>query len=464
VSPDPSFATAPDVVARALAASRADGCVVIVRETSNVNVRFAVNSATSNGRSRSREVTVVSVVDGPHGPSAASVVRPGSVDVVELVEESEALARSAPPAPDAAALVDGGADTDFADGPPDTSHDELVAVVAGLARAFPEAERLGVALAGYAEHTVATTYLGTSTGSRRRFVQRTGEFQLNGRADAGRRSAWTSSAGPMLAGLDVDAHAAEVHQRLEWARTTHELEAGRYEAILPPIAVTDLMTYLYWTMSARDARDGRTVFSAPGGGTRLGDRLSDLPFTLRSDPFAPGLQCEPFVAVSASSEVASVFDNGAPLGPIDWINAGVLAHLFTPRADAQREGAQFAAPVDNLVLELPGSTGTTEDLVARTERGLLLTCLWYIRVVDPANLLLTGLTRDGVYLVEDGRVAGAVNNFRFNESPVDVLARSLEASATTRTVGREFGQYFNRTAMPALRVAGFNMSSVSPAN
>ena len=206
------------------------------------------------------------------------------------------------------------------------------------------------------------------------------------------------------------------------------------------------------------------MFSAPGGGTKVGQRVSDLPFTLYSDPTAPGLVCEPFVAVSSSSGVASVFDNAAPLGRVDWIDGGVLSHLLTPRADAQREGSQFAAPVDNLVLDLPGSAGTTEDLVARTERGLLVTSLWYIREVDPATLLLTGLTRDGVYLIEDGRVVGAVNNFRFNESPVDVLAHSLEASVTTRTVGREFGQYLNRTAMPALRVAEFNMSSVSPAS
>ena len=224
------------------------------------------------------------------------------------------------------------------------------------------------------------------------------------------------------------------------------------------------MTYLYWTMSARDARDGRTVFSAPGGATKVGQRVSELDFTLFSDPAAPDLECEPFMAVSASSATASVFDNAAPLGRVDWIDGGVLTNLLTPRADAEREGTDFAAPVDNLVLELPGSAGTTEDLVARTERGLLVTSLWYIREVDPATLLLTGLTRDGVYLIEDGKVVGAVNNFRFNESPVDVLAHSLEASATTRTVGREFGQYFNRASMPALRVAGFNMSSVSPAS
>jgi len=464
VSPEPTLTPAAEVVERALATSRADGCVVIVREISSVNARFAVNTATSNGRIRSRDVTVVSIVEGPQGVSAASVGRSGAVDVVALVAESEALARSAPAAPDAAPLITGQADANFAAEPPETSHDELVAVVDGLARAFPKAARLNVTLAGYAEHSITTTYLGTSAGPRRRFVQHTGEFQLNGRTEGGRSSAWASAAGPQLATLDIDARVAEVHRRLEWARTTRELEAGRYETILPPIAVADLMTFLYWKMSARDARDGRTMFSAPGGATKVGQRVSDLDFTLFSDPTAPGLECEPFASVSASSAVASLFDNAVPLGRVDWIDGGIITHLLTPRADAERAGTTFAAPVDNLVLELQDSSGTTEDLVARTERGLLLTSLWYMREVDPATLLVTGLTRDGVYLVEDGRVVGAVNNFRFNESPVDVLAHSFEASATMRTVGREFGAYFNRVAMPALRVAGFNMSSASPAS
>jgi predicted Zn-dependent protease len=215
VSPEPTLAPAADVVEQALAASRADGCVVIAREISSVNARFAVNTATSNGRIRSRDVTVVSIVDGPRGVSAASIGRSGAVDVVELVEESEALARSAPPASDAAPLINGQADANFSTEPPETSHDELVAVVDGLVRAFPEAARLNVTLAGFAEHSITTTYLGTSAGPRRRFVQRTGEFQLNGRTEGGRSSAWTSAAGPQLATLDVDARVAEVHRRLE---------------------------------------------------------------------------------------------------------------------------------------------------------------------------------------------------------------------------------------------------------
>ena len=102
--------------------------------------------------------------------------------------------------------------------------------------------------------------------------------------------------------------------------------------------------------------------------------------------------------------------------------------------------------------------------MAGTERGLLLTCLWYIREVDPQSLLLTGLTRDGVYLVENGEITGSVNNFRFNESPIDLLRRFTHASATVPSFSREWGDdYFSRTATPALRVPDFNMSSVSAA-
>jgi predicted Zn-dependent protease len=120
--------------------------------------------------------------------------------------------------------------------------------------------------------------------------------------------------------------------------------------------------------------------------------------------------------------------------------------------------------IDNLVLEVDGAAESLESLVAGTERGLLLTCLWYIRAVDPQTLLLTGLTRDGVYLVEGGEISGAVNNFRFNESPVDLLRRFSHASSTVPTFSREWGEdYFSRTAMPALRVPDFNMSSVSQA-
>jgi predicted Zn-dependent protease len=221
---------------------------------------------------------------------------------------------------------------------------------------------------------------------------------------------------------------------------------------------------MYWSAGARDAHDGRTVFSRPGGGTRVGETLSDLPVRLYSDPAAPGLECTPFVVAHASSRESSVFDNGLALNAVDWISDGRLAALLQTRQSAELTGLPLTPGVDNLLMEVPGATASLDDMVANTRRGLLLTCLWYIREVDPQSLLLTGLTRDGVYLVEDGEVVGEVNNFRFNESPVGLLSRVAEAGRTERALSREWSDYFTRTAMPPLRVADFNMSTVSKAS
>jgi predicted Zn-dependent protease len=172
----------------------------------------------------------------------------------------------------------------------------------------------------------------------------------------------------------------------------------------------------------------------------------------------------PFVAATSSSSVSSVFDNGMPIAATEWISEGTLRALGTSRYTASLTGLPEKPLVDNLSLSVDGATGSVDDLVASTDRGLLLTCLWYIREVDPHTLLLTGLTRDGVYLVEDGEVVGAVNNFRFNESPIDLLGRFTESGEAVRSFSREWGDYFPRTMTPSLRIPDFNMSSVSQAS
>ena len=264
--------------------------------------------------------------------------------------------------------------------------------------------------------------------------------------------------------VDVRALEAELGQRLAWAERTVELPAGRYETLLPPTALADLMIYMYWSAGAKDALDGRTVFSKPGGGTRIGDKLAAMRLSLRSDPAAPGLQCAPFVIAHASSRESSVFDDGLPKARTEWIAEGTLTALTQTRHTAQLSGQPVTPAIDNLILDAPGAGGSITDLIGRTSRGLLLTCLWYIREVDPQTLLLTGLTRDGVYLVENGEVTGAVNNFRFNESPVGMLNRITEVGGTVPTLPREWADYFTRAAMPPVRVDGFNMSSVSQAS
>jgi predicted Zn-dependent protease len=176
---------------------------------------------------------------------------------------------------------------------------------------------------------------------------------------------------------------------------------------------------------------------------------------------APGLACTPFVAASSSSETVSVFDNGMEINQVDWIRDGVINTLTYPRSTAAKYDADVAVAADNLMMT--GGAASQDDMIAATERGLLLTTLWYIRDVDPTTLLLTGLTRDGVYLIEGGEVTAAVNNFRFNESPLDLLRRATEAGVSEKTLPREWGDWATRAAMPSLRIPDFRMSSVSQA-
>ncbi len=477
------------VVERALAASKSDGCAVLVEEISQAEVRFANNTTTTNGVRRDRRVVVVSfrLAAGPSGaggsagtggavgeaPTSVGVASAsGVVDVEELVRASESEAAGASPAEDAAPLLEphgpdaaegGAAAADFDEPAELTSPAVLDRVVGGLGDAFGRARDAGRLLAGFATHGVGSAYLGTSTGVRLRHVQPAGTMELVARSTDGKRSVWAGAGTDSFLDVDIAAFERRVVERLGWAERAVELPAGRYEVILPPDATADLMVPMSEAMSGRDAEEGQSAFAAPGGGTKVGQSLSPLPFELRGDPTERGLECAPFLATGASGTDVSVFDNGLPVGLTKWISAGRLERLRYHRAGAARSKVEAAAPVGNLVLELPGATGSLDDLVANTERALLLTCLWYIREVDPVTLLLTGLTRDGVYLVENGVVVGAVNNFRFNESPLEVLARATEASRSVRALSREWGEWQNRTAMPALRVADFNMSSVSPA-
>ncbi|WP_079425574.1 metallopeptidase TldD-related protein [Streptomyces katrae] len=452
-----------EIVERALELSTADGCVVIADEESSANLRWAGNALTTNGVTRGRTLTVIATVDGGQGTASGVVSRSAvtAADLEPLVRAAEAAARAAGPAEDAQPLVTGTpASPDFADAPDETSSAVFADFAPALGEAFARARAGGRELYGFAHHELVSTYVGTSTGLRLRHDQPNGTLELNAKSPDRLRSAWAGRATRDFKDVDPTVLDAELAVRLGWAERKVELPAGRYETLLPPTAVADLLIYQMWSAAARDAAEGRTVFSRPGGGTRVGERLSRLPLTLRSDPNAPGLESAPFVIAHSSGDDASVFDNGLPVPATEWISGGELARLTTTRHSAGLTGLPLSPAFGNLILE-GGGEKSLEEMVASTERGLLLTCLWYIREVDPATLLLTGLTRDGVYLVENGQVTGEVNNFRFNESPVDLLSRATEAGRTEKTLPREWGDYFTRAAMPSVRIPDFNMSSVS---
>ena len=470
--------TPQETVERALAAARSDGCMVIADETSSANLRWAGNTLTTNGVSRSRQLTVVAVSRGGEGTSAGVVSRAGVRDdqIEDVVLAAEKAAFEAAPADDAQELLGPtdreafGSKEEMSAGQPgwDSAPGSTgVGVFGGFAPALGTAFEAAAAgdrkLYGFAEHTMTSTFLGSSTGLRLRHDQPTGKVEINAKSADLTRSAWVGQGTRDFTDIDVDALDADLERRLAWARRQVELPAGRYETLIPPTAMADLFIYLYWSAGAKDALDGRTVFSKPGGGTRVGERLASVPLTLHSDPAAPGLAAAPFVIARASGRNASVFDNGLALHPTAWISEGTLSALLQTRHTAAESGLAVTPAISNLVLDGPG-TQPIDSMIAATGRGLLLTCLWYIREVDPQTLLLTGLTRDGVYLVENGEVTAAVNNFRFNESPVGMLTRMTEVGLTAKTLPREWNDYFTRTAMPPARVEGFNMSSVSQAS
>ena len=290
-----------DLALQAAATSgRCDETIVIVSDRAEASLRWAGNSMTTNGVSNSRTTTVIAIVrrgEAAHlGVRRSSVVNPDAI--APLVAAAEDAAHAAPEAHDNAPLLTGsGEPADWDDPVPGTGVGSFAEVARALSVGFAGTDRLY----GYVHHVVETTLVATSTGVRRRFTQPTGSVEIN--AKRGTASAWVGVSTPWFIDVPIDAMLAELSTRLDWARRTVELPAGRYETLMPPSTVADMMIYLGWSMDGRGAQEGRTALSAPGGGTRVGEKLTDLALTMYSDPLAPGLECAPFVHTAASSEL-----------------------------------------------------------------------------------------------------------------------------------------------------------------
>jgi predicted Zn-dependent protease len=216
-----------------------------------------------------------------------------------------------------------------------------------------------------------------------------------------------------------------------------------YTAVLEPQAVNDLIPLLSGALNARNADEGRSPFSKPGGGTRVGEKVADERVTLYSDPMDPALLGQPF-------------DNqGLPLRRMVWIEKGILRNLSYSRFWAQKQGKEPTGAPQAGGLALTGGTKSTEELIAGCARGVLVTHFFYIRALDPRTVLQTGLTRDGAFLIEQGKITRALKNFRWNESPLLMLNRLEDIGRSEPTAAGRL--------MPALRVRDFNFTSLSDA-
>jgi predicted Zn-dependent protease len=247
--------------------------------------------------------------------------------------------------------------------------------------------------------------------------------------------------------LDVEKFSDRVIERAVLSKDPQQLEAGKYVTILDNSAVCDMLFNLFYSMNRRSADEGRSYFSEKEDKNKIGQKLFSSEVNIFSDPQSREAPAAPFSS------------DGFPLYKRNWITGGILNNLYTTRYWAKKTESEYVPFPTNVLMT--GTDKSIDDLISSTERGIFVTRLWYIRSVDRKQMLLTGLTRDGVFLIEDGKIKHPVNNFRFNESPANVLNNIVDMSVSEKSVGSETGEA--KLVVPALKLSEFNFSTVSDA-
>ena len=458
--------SAQDLIEKILARATSDDCIVVVKEKTQANLRWASSTLTTNGVIQERSVTVIAFKSIGASMAAGGVTR---TNVKE--DEIDSILDAA-----IATAVANGAAEDFAPLARDVSFGNWSAphtptgaeIFKKFAPDLGEMMKASVAdeieLFGYAEHTHESIWVGSKGGMRLRHDSPVGRVEMTAKSHSRSRSTWEGIETHNFNNVSVEKIDQQIRQRLAWQERKVELPAGRYDTVFPSGSIADFYVYMMWVAGARSAFEGQSVFSKNGGGTRVGEKLSNVGLQLFSDPSHSVLSGSPFVSAATSSPFTSVFDNGQKQSRVDWIKDGVLQSLVQTRASSKLTSLAYTPLGDNLIMSVDGASGRLDDLVKKVENGLLLTTLWYIRMVDPNSLLLTGLTRDGVYHVKNGEVQGVTNNFRWNESPVNALSRISAAGTSEWTQPREWAGDASSMFVPPMIIKDFNMSTVSPGN
>jgi predicted Zn-dependent protease len=423
---------------RTLAQSRAEQCEVTLRATARGNVRTARNAVTTAGMNQDHVVGVTARFGRRSASASANQLDDATLE--RTVRAAEELARLAPEDPEWVAPL--GPQT-YAAVP--AAWSDATARLAPAERAALTAPGLAVAkergclAASYLEDVQSVEAQLSSTGlfGYHRSTRVGYSVTVRTEDDAGSGSAVLDQND--VSRLDTAAAARIATEKAVASRERRALAPGTYPVILEPLAAAELLDVLMQALGARPADEGRSAFSKSGG-TRIGERIFGESVTLRSDPADADIPGRPWDA------------DGRPLAPTTWIERGTLRALHGSRYWSEQR--RIALPSSPSRYRMDGGTGTLEELIRGTERAVLVSRLWYIRSVDPRTLLQTGLTRDGTFLVENGRIAHAVNNFRFNESPIGMLHDVQALSAPVRAGG---------SMVPAMRLGKFTFTSVSDA-
>lgn len=429
---------------------KADDAAVTVGSENYSHLRFAANSFTTSGARENTTVNVTVWIDKKRGSSSTNEIDDQSLRAA--VAEAETLARISPVdreylptlGPQTYKPVDGYAER--------TSNISLHDRARSINDVIASCERARVIGAGFHQARSAATASATKNGNFNYSRSSLVSLSTTARTADGGSSGYFLRNHFDVARLDSKRVAREAIRKALESRRPQTLEPGVYSVILEPQAVADLLSGFIFGFDARSAEEGRSPFSAPGGKTKLGQQVFDERINIYSDPWNPELP---------GSQAAQ---GGLPAQKIYLVRNGVLANLIYSRFWAKQKDKQpTPGPVNNII-ESSRAGASIEEMIKATDRGLLIGRFWYIRSVDPRTALQTGLTRDGVWLVEDGKIKHPVNNFRFNQSLMQLLAPgNIQMIGKPERVGASEGQGNIAALLPALKVKEFRFTSLSEA-
>jgi predicted Zn-dependent protease len=439
-----------DIIQQVLAQSRADEVTVTLEASSMAHLRYALNTPSTSGQYTDHVLNVKSTF-GKRSASA-TVNQLDARTLAEVVQRSEQLARLAPEDPEHVAELEP------QEYPEVQAYDEKLLesgaadMVRGTALCIDQARALGLSAAGYSEASATASWIGNRRGLKGYHRRTDVAFSqtartASGAGVAGGGSGWAAEVGNSVGSLDYPRCSQTAVAKARASVDPKPLAPGKYVTILEPSCVASLVQMLAFSLNQRSAEEGRSFFSEPGGKTKLGQQLFPKSVSLRSDPSA------------AAAPGTAWGEQALPQRPRTWLERGRLENLYCERFWAEQRHREALPPPSNLLME--GGSGSLDELIADTPRGVLITSFFYIRFVDPRTLLLTGLTRDGVFWIENGKISHPVTNFRWNESPIRVLQNVEALSASVRAAPREGMD--TTLMMPALRVKEFELSSVSDA-
>jgi predicted Zn-dependent protease len=440
---------------RILSYSKAPDCEVALALSQAGHTRFAANEITTAGMVRNVSVMITSREGGKSGSTTTDELDDSLLR--EAVARSDAIMAAAQPDPE---QVESLGPQDY---PTIPAFDDATAAAGpverrdGVKAALEQARGNGLNASGFFENGARWLATANKKGNFGFHRATFAEYSTTMRTADGTGSGYARLGSPRLADLNPASLAERSAKKAISSAKPRDLPPGAYTVILEPEAVADLLVFLLFSLNARIADEGRSFLSKPGGGTRLGEKLFADGVTLRSDPFNPRNPGTPWAGGGGGrGGRRGGGGGGLPARKTTWIDDGVVKTLAVDRYWAKKTSTEPVPLSGGMILE--GSDKPLEALIAESPRALLVTRFWYIRAVNPQNAMVTGLTRDGVWLIENGKIMHPVNNFRFNESPVNLL-KNLEATSIATPAGSEF---FSLT-VPAIRAHDFHFTSKSDA-